>query len=382
MTKLYARSGRSRGEFFSRVGALREVDPLVNLAYKLLNEKDFAASDQGAAAEDKWHVSFHGSEFPGDNPYACGRHALYRLLDIPQQSPFNRRGRQMMDMGKDFETRLVWAWYHAGFLVSAPPDGAQTMFEDSEHWLTSTVDSILVKPRSNIPFVGEVKQVGAQLLDDLRNLAKPPNEKHVRQLKCQIGLAHEVGALTVKRCHNTGALALQDSTCPIHGLAKCLTEQLLEPVSRGYLYYISRDDPDDTFEFLFDYDANFMRAGRRKLAEWKAAFEADQLPQSEWGSQRYSHPFGWKWSLDQYPCKWCTYGDICRDDHDLAKERGGPIALYESNALEVAERFRPDWSYDAVKAAVYERWGLAAQNGSRVAARAIRADKTRPKLVQ
>lgn len=369
MTKLYNRTGRSRGEFFSRVGALKEVDPLVEAAYRILNEKEFAQSDQGAAAEDKWHVSFHGSEFPGDDPYACGRHALYRLLDTPR-TPFQRRGRQFMDQGKDLEDRLVWAWYYAGHLVSKPPkmpDGSrkQTMFEDPNHWLTSTVDSILVKPRSTSPFVGEVKNVGKEALEKLRNLAMAPHPKYVRQVKCQIGMAHEYGPITVMRCHNTGAVAIDvingvnmAKICPLHAHDKCLAEEILEPVNRGYLYYVSRDDADDTFEFMYEYDPNFMRSGRRKLAEWRAAFESDQLPQTEWADKRYSHPFGWRWSLDQYPCKWCSYGDICRDDHDIAKERQAPIALHESAAVEVSERFRPEWSYESVKNAVYDRWGL------------------------
>lgn len=82
------------------------------------------------------------------------------------------------------------------------------------------------------------------------------------------------------------------------------------------------------------------------------------FPQTEFGNKRYSHPFGWRWTLDQYPCKWCEYGDICRDDHDVAKERGEPIALRESAAIDVAKRFRPDWDFDKVCEAVYRRWGL------------------------
>ncbi len=362
MTRLYARTGQTRAEFFSRVGALREVDPLVVAAYKLLNERDFANPTWGAAAKHAWHVSFHGSEFPGDDPYACGRHALYRMLDTPRE-PFKRRGRQMMDMGKDMEDRLVWAWYNAGFLVSNPPimpsgKRQQTQFEDPEHWLTSTVDSILVKPRSSDPFVGEVKQVGAEMLEKLRNLAVPPHEKYVRQVKCQIGMANEYGPITVQRCHNTGLVSLKNGLCPIHGHAECLMAEILNPVNRGYLYYVSRDDPEDTFEFMYEHDPAFMRAGRKMLQQWREAFLNDVLPQTNYENKRYSHPFGWRWTLDQYPCKWCAYGDICRDDHDLAKERNGPISLRESAAVEVAERFRPDWTYDQAKEAVLSRWGL------------------------
>lgn len=374
MTRLYARGGRSRAEFLARTGHLKEVDPLVDLAYKLLNEREFAKSDQGEAARHKWHVSFHGSQFPGDVEYACGRANLYRLLDVPR-TPFTRRGRQFMDAGKDFEDRLVWAWYDAGFLVSNPPimpDGSreQTMFEDPDSWLTSTVDAILLKPRSNKPFVAEVKQVGARYIEALKNLTGTPvgHEKYLRQLKCQIGMAHEYGPITVVRCHNTGALAKKDGNCAMHGHANCLEEQTLEVIDDGFLYYTSRDEHMDTFEFYREYDEHFMRAGKRKLMQWREDFINDTLPQTNFEDKRFSHPFGWRWTLDEYPCKWCEYGDICRDDHDVAKERGAPISLRESAAVEVAERFRADWSYDEVKNAVLERWGLVPHASEAVAA--------------
>lgn len=275
--RLYSRGGFSRGEFYSRVGAVREVDGLVELAYKLINEKDYVQSDQGAGASDPWHVSFHGSKFPGDYEYACGRQALYSMLDIPRRV-FNRRSRQLMDQGKDMEVRLVWAWHDAGMLVSNPPDTDQTVFEDPEHWLTSTVDAILVRPRSVSPFVGEVKQVSAEVLEELRTLVRAPHPEYVRQVKCQIGLAHEFGPVTVMRCHNTGAVAVGGAPCPIHDHNRCLHEVALDPVNRGYLYYISRDNPLDTFEFMYEYDEHFMRAGRRRLAEWREAFANEELP--------------------------------------------------------------------------------------------------------
>lgn len=374
VTRLYSRSGYTRGEFFARIGATREVDALVDIAYKKLNERDFATSDQGAAAEDKWHVSFHGSEFPGDNPYGCGRYGLYRLLDVPRQV-FTRKGRQYMDTGKDLEERLVWAWYNAGLLVSNPPNLKQTMYEDPQHWLTSTVDAILVKPRSDAPFVAEVKNVSYAAIEQMRNLVRGPADQHVRQINCQIGLAHEAGPLACLRCHNTGAMAVSDPfVCPLHGGDECLHESILDPVNYGRLYYVSRDNPMDTFEYMYEYNPGFMEAGRKQLAQWREAFEQDKLPATNYDDKRYSHPFGWKWTLDQYPCKWCDYGDICRDDHDASKEQGGPIKLHESAAVEVAQRFRPEWSYEDVKNDVYKRWGLGATKGSRARRATSQAD--------
>lgn len=388
---LYKRGGMTRKEFMSRVGADKEVDPLVDLAYKLLNERDFAAPNKGAADEHLWHTSFHGSQFPGDDKYPCGRQALYRMMDVPR-SPVTRRGRQFMDAGKDIEDRLVWAWYHAGFLVSNPPISAdgkrqQTRFEDPDHWLTSTVDSLLLKPREQRPFAGEVKNIGSKALEEMRKLIRGPNEAHVRQLKCQIGMAHEYGPMTVKRCYNTGLVAVSDKDglfCPQHKHAKCLHEETLLPVIHGRLYYVSRDDPMDTFEYMYEYDPQFMAQGRRMLENWREWFLTDRLPQTQWENKRYSHPFGWRWTLDEYPCKWCEYGDICRDDHDVAKKQGGPIKLTDSALVEVAQRFRPEWDYEKIKLAVYERWGLeqeksansgkAANGSSRVRVSASIAD--------
>lgn len=364
---LYRRPGLSRSEFLSRVGAVKEVDNLVEIAYKLLNDKDYLAPDKGHADENPWHTSFHGSEFPGDARYACGRHAIYRLLDVPRR-PFTRRGRQMMDSGKDHEDRLVWAWYNAGMLLSKPPimpDGTrqQTRWEDEPTWLTSTVDALLVKPRQDQPVVAEVKQTSQEVLESLRNLTMDPHEKYVRQVKCQIGLAHEYGTHDVLRCHNTGALSVYGRTaeehlCPLHGGETCLEEQTLAPVDRGFLYYASRNDPEDTFEFMFEYDPDFMAQGRKRLEEWREAFENDALPATNFDNKRFSHPFGWFWTKTEYPCKWCDYGDICRDDHDVSKERNAPIKISESAAIDVAEKFRPNWTLDSVREAVYARWGL------------------------
>src|SRR4051812_9227654 len=76
--------GISRGEFFGRIGMLREVDPLTNAAYRFAEKLELEAPRKGHQHDAPWHVSFHGSQFPGDNPKACGRRAIYTMLDIPR----------------------------------------------------------------------------------------------------------------------------------------------------------------------------------------------------------------------------------------------------------------------------------------------------------
>jgi hypothetical protein len=356
--------GLSRGEFLSRIGMLKEIDPLTTLAYKHAERLEREMPNKGAGANALWHVSFHGSSFPGDNPKACGRRAIYTMLDLPRGG-FSRKSRQLMDAGKDLEMQLVRRWYQAGMLLSAPPDSpVQTEFEDREHWLTSTVDAIVARPRSPRPVVAEVKNVGGDVMEEMKRLLRGPNEEHVRQVKCEIGLAHEYGPWDVRRCINSGALAVTLNhrekpvvVCPIHGGDKCLEEQQLAPVEHGYLYYVSRDNPEDTREFYFEYDAEFMRKGRDQLKVWRQFFEQGMLPQTHLTGK---NPMGWNWTTDDSPCKWCPYGPsgsyVCREDHQESVKRGELLPLADSLAVEEASEAREEYDLDLVRAAVLARW--------------------------
>jgi hypothetical protein len=356
--------GLSRGEFLSRIGQLREIDPLTTLAYRHAEDLEREQPNKGAGATDVWHVSFHGSSFPGDNPKACGRKAIYTLMDLPR-GRFSRKSRQLMDAGKDMEIRLVTRWHQAGMLLSAPPDSrVQTEFEDRDHWLTSTVDAIIARYRSSRPIVAEVKNVGGDVMDLMMRLIRGPDEGHVRQVKCQIGLAHEYGSWDVLRCINSGAMAITLNhrerpivICPIHGGDKCLEEKTLAPVEHGYLYYVSRDNPEDTREFYFEYDPEFMRKGRETLKVWRRFFEEGLLPQTHLEGK---HPFGWNWTTDDSPCKWCDFGPqgsyVCREDHQTAVKRGELLPMADSLAVEEAREVREDYDLDLVRAAVQARW--------------------------
>jgi hypothetical protein len=363
--------GLTRSELWARLGLLREIDPISDEAYKFTLAIEAKQSDQGAAAKDKWHVSFHGSQFEGADEKGCGRANIYRLMDVPK-GEFNRRAMQIMDAGKDIEDRLVARWYRAGYLLSAPPaklDGSkqkQTVFEDPEHWLTSTVDAIVVPRMSTFPIVAEIKTKYAEHILEMKHLIRGPDPKHVLQVKTQLGLAHEAGPTVVQRCHNTGRMAIEfpflqdDDTfemqmvCPQHLHDRCLMEVELHPPQHGYIYYVSRDNPSDTHEFFFEYDPNHMTEGRKKLAEYKKAFEDGVLPQTNFEDKRYAHPFGWLWG-DQ-PCKWCDYGDVCRKDMRASLEVGGKIVLEESAAVEEAVNVRGEYDLDLVREEVFQRW--------------------------
>lgn len=347
------------------MGLMDEVDPLVDEAYRFFEQQEAKKREAGHGEDELWHTSFHGSAFPGDNQYACGRHALYRMLDLPRE-PFSRQGRQFMDAGKDFENQVVMRFYLAGMLVSPPPlpGVKQLRFEDSEHWLSVSVDSIVVPPRSNIPYVIEIKNVYAKTLDGFRRLIMEAHPGYVRQTRCQIGMAHErtiEQPFVVKRCYNSGRLAITVDNkflCPEHGSDKCLHEVTLEPVRHGWLYYASRDNPIDTRSFYFEYDKRFMDAGRRQLKMWQEWFSKGHLPQTHFEDKRFSHPFGWQWTKLEYPCKWCDYGAVCRTDTKKAIAAGKAIKLEDSDGVtEMTERYT-GWSYEKIRAEVFQRWGI------------------------
>jgi hypothetical protein len=221
------------------------------------------------------------------------------------------------------------------------------------------------------PFVAEVKNIDCDTLDEMLRLIRGPHEDYVRQVKTEIAMAHEHGPWTVLRCVNSGRLALNMGPganghahtlnlmmCPEHGGDKCLEAQTIPPVEYGYLYYASRNDPDITREFYFEYDPAFMEAGRKRLAIWREYWEQGLLPQTHFEGK---HPFGWNWTTDDSPCKWCGYGPagsyVCREDHQEAVKRGEQITLAESLAVEEAEQARPEYNLDLVRAAVAARWG-------------------------
>jgi hypothetical protein len=363
--------GLTRGEFWSRIGLAREIDPLVTASYKFGAIMRQLQSDQGEDHADPWHLSFHGSQFPGDNPHACGRQSLYRMMDFARPM-MPRWLEQVAESGKAIENSLVAKWYHAGYLVSPPsflPGIIQEQYEDPDHWLTCTVDANVCWPRTTEPLICEVKSKQADVIQAMQRLIRGPDKKHVWQIKTEIALAHEAGPITKRRCFNTGRFAIMvgftivngkivggREVCPQHGHDRCLREVTLSAPVRGYLYYVSRDNPEDTFEFMFEYDPTWLRVGRTKLKRWRESFTRDILPATNFSDKRWSHPYDWQWSKDEYPCKWCDFGQICREDHRLAVERGQNIALSESVGVEDVQEVRESYTPERARDAVTDFW--------------------------
>lgn len=369
--------GLSRGEFWSRIGLAKEIDPLTTAAYRFGALQRALQSDQGEDHADPWHLSFHGSQFPGDNPYACPRASLYRMMDFTR--PLMKRWlEQVAESGKAIENSLVAKWYYAGYLVSPPsflPGVLQQQYEDEDHWLTCTVDATVCWPRTTEPIVCEVKSKEAAVIRAMQRLIRGPDRRHVWQIKTEIALAHEAGPIHMPRCINSGRFGIRtgfeiqdgimvggQNICPLHGGTKCLQLVKLNPPTRGYLYYVSRDNPEDTFEFMFEYDPNWLRIGRSKLRKWREWFLNDTLPATNFDDKRFSHPLSWQWTKDEFPCKFCDYGHICREDHRAAVAQGARIALTASAGIEDTREVREAYDPLRTRAAVLAFWKR--RNGS------------------
>jgi CRISPR/Cas system-associated exonuclease Cas4 (RecB family) len=310
----------TRGEFFSRLQLIRTVDPLTNEAYKESEKRAWENQEGDSPHGNPWHVSFHASQFPGDDPMACPRQALYRMMDFPAAKPFPRRSRAIMSAGKAIEEELVRTYERAGILLSAPVDEeVQTGFEVPDAWLTGSVDSVLLPKGWNKPLPVEIKSKYQEIIDEMKLGKRGPDPGHVFQLKVQLAL-----------------VKLDAHRLWPH----------LDPVTHGYIYYVSRNRPDDTAEFRVDLDEKFFRVGVERLKQWKAWFQEDFLP-SENPSKR--HPMGWRWSYP--PCQWCDFKKTCQLDHESKRD-----SLSESIGVDRARMVRPNYDPESAKLRVLARW--------------------------
>lgn len=315
----------TRQELFTRLQLIRTIEPVTYAAYKQVEDVRWRGGEGDAPHGHPWHVSFHGSQFPGYDPLACPRQALYRMMDLPKQEAFSRRSRVLMQAGKDAEVELVRTWHEAGILLSAPPDAeVQTGFELPEIWLTSSVDSVIQPPRWNKPLPVEIKTKDHETIEQMRNGLRGPDEAHVSQAKVQVAMVRH----------------FQDDLWPG-----------LDPVTHGFIYYMSRDNPSDTAEYRVDYDQKFFDLGVERLKQWREMFLAGELPEIKPGkrSSKFGHPNGWRWSY--VPCSWCDFKTTCQLDF-----REGVTKLSNSIGIERAKLVREDYDYEAARARVLARW--------------------------
>lgn len=348
--------GVSRAELLAALGLIQVVEPITKKAYEDRELRIWADDLENSPHGRPWHTSFHASSFPGDDPVACGRMAVYGLLNVPDPEPTSRFLRSVADAGVAIEDEHVKRWEEAGRLLSNSASADyQTGFTDGVHWLTGNCDALLLPAGWTRPHVVEVKSKSQTKIDEMKNGTRGPDPKHRRQCLTYVGFMHEQANRFKDAvvCKHSWKLATGIDTdygrnyyCSDHDSDECLIGFDLEPCTTGSIFYISRDDPSQTHEFFMRYDPDFMKAGREKLAAWKKSFEDGKLPErprTEDGKLS-------GWSVE--PCKWCDLKKhVCKPDY-----QAGIDNLSDSHAINFTKTIRPNYDLEDTRKAVLDRW--------------------------
>jgi hypothetical protein len=292
------------------------VDIVVQKIYEREEKKVWEEGLWDEPHGQPWHVSFHASEFPGNDPKACARKAIYGLMDIPAPKPVEPSGRAIMEQGKAAEEAIVWRLHRAGILATRPPDAEHQMgFRDTGAWLTGSPDAVIALPGPRYHIV-EIKSKSDAVIKLMQDGERSYDPKHYKQLQTYLGLAK---------------------------LGEYESENHIHQVNEGSLYYVSRENPLNTKEFRFLADDEFYDVGRTRLLEWKQFFLDGELP---------PRPEEWKWSEE--PCKYCPMKAVaCKPDYKAKVQK-----LEDSASIEFAQSVRPKYNYEQKRRKVLDFWSL------------------------
>lgn len=331
-------------EMLVALGSYKVVDPVIDLAYDVVERNNWYHQSRDSPHGRPWHTSFHASSFPGDSLQACGRAAVYGLMDAQLGGgPMDRWLSRVVEAGKEMELRIVRKMRDAGYLVrsadvtrSTDPDAhlPQIGFVDREHWLTGSIDMPILPPSYSSPHIVEVKSKHETKVDEMMAGMRKFDPGHRSQLLCSLGLANENPQIFV---HPT-------------------EDRLLDPPFDGSIYYEARDDewpgPVKNFEFYFEHNPGFMEQGRARLSSWRQSFLDQEIPQTVQRKNTRSHPYGWKWS--EGVCKFCPLKKACKSDYEK-----GITKLSDSHAVAAAKFSRPDYDPKEKRRLVLDAWDLS-----------------------
>lgn len=295
------------------------VADLADFAYEKFLKDEWKHQLNNSPHGYPWHTSFHASEFPADWDKACGRKALYGLMNIPETEPLPAFVAPIGEVGKAIEEGIVNVWKYVNILVSPPPGSMnQWGFKLPEAWLTGACDAVIVPPKWKRLLPVEIKgknqtDVFAMKSGVVKFGDYDYHEEHKRQLMCYVGLAR---------------------------LSQPFIWPSYEPPDQGSLLYVSREKPGTRHEYRFDYDHSVFMEGYDKLVSWREHFIDGTLPQ---------RPKEWRWT--EAPCDWCGVKKLCKAD-----VKAEVTSLSASKAVTFAKELNPKYDYKAIRAAVFERW--------------------------
>ncbi len=368
-------------EFYGSLGRLDVVNGDTEILMDEYNYRRWAEDEFDSPHEHAWHVSFHGSEFPGDHVDACARFLTYRMMNFPPVSHMPAWVTTTGDVGKAGELSIARAWFWGGRML-AIPEGVelgegypsakeihQLGFELPEVWMTCSTDLPVLKEGWHKPHIIEVKCKAHDVIESMQLGKRSWDVGHRRQLLATIGSAnrYDWGEVTVCRgcwrihyadiydvLTGVGRLnpaigmrrAAQDNLqfCPWCNLEQTdpVTFQLEAP-DTGSIYYWSRSWPRQTSEYLFNLDQSFMDAGIEVLRQAREDFIHDRIPERD--------P-SFMWSMGK--CKDCPMKKFaCKPDFVKATHKE---KLSESNGVEFARSLRPHYDPDVIRERVFARW--------------------------
>lgn len=311
--------GLTRLQLFKSLGAVKsgpDLDKHTKTAYEQLEETIWRGVQQ------KYATSFWASNFPIDEK-SCGRMALYNLLNIPSPAPMSPHGRAVTEMGKAAEYQIVYRWGKAGYTIggSMPlhygDNIEQLALEDNNTWLSGNLDAVLdLRPGYDSVLPVDIKSKSDEVIRKMKVALLSYENKHYAQVQAYIYL------------------------CNLYHAEMGWDAMGLEPACGASLFYVSRENPRNTYEFYFKANWPLINLAIERLKAWKEDFIFDRLP---------ARDTAWKWSEE--PCKWCEKKKFaCKPDNKNKIEN-----LSKSGALEWAGTIR-NYSLPIVKEKVLGRW--------------------------
>ncbi len=261
------------------------------------------------------------SSFPGSDPLACSRKALYRMMAFPPDGPTDTGVMAAGEAGSDLENRIVERWHRFGVLLSAPPQADhQTVFANKDVWLTCALDAVLDR-RPHFKYVHpvDVKSVNHAALLQIAKGQKTPDPRYIRQVHVQTFFCRTFHDLLVPKEKEFNDLL---------------------PAVGGSLYYVSRQMPRTAVEVWIPYDGNELVSGIKRLQDWKENFEGDELPER--------NP-DWRWMMD--PCRSCNFKQTCRKDCF-----DGVSELSKSNGVNLSKERYKEYDTEIIVKDVLDRW--------------------------
>lgn len=307
--------GVSRQELFGKLGIARPGPKL-----RHITAAAFESYGKQQLNTGRFRSAFWGGMFPSGNQLHCGRHALYSLLNLPQSKPSNAKLQATSESGSAAEGIIVRRWEAAGLTLGGNFEaGEQVRLQDPEYWISSALDAVLdLRPDWNAVVPVDVKSKKNEIIEQMKFGQSEADPAHRAQVMCYIHM------------------------CRLHHEREGWAALGLEPARGGFVFYVSRDDPSNCFDYWVPWDEDEAHDALERLKEWRENFVARTLPPRE---------KSWRWT--ELPCKWCDYKPLCKQD---MKEDVADLA--QSNTVRAAGA---GYDFESTREQVLKRWEEAGE---------------------